>query len=146
MGLKLAEIRRRFNSFSLLGEYTKCLFLVSVVDCDILVRIHIRGSVPRNNGSGSCYFCQTFKMATNKFFSKFFCLLFLILHYIIFQRWKVIKKSQSSRNQDFFILLLLDDRRICIGAYFTLTDPDPDPDSQHFFLELDIKSYLNLLK
>jgi hypothetical protein len=42
------------------------------------------------------------KMATKRDLSNFFCLLlFEATFNIIFQRWKVIKKSQNSRNQGF---------------------------------------------
>ncbi len=71
----------------------------------------------------------------------FFAYYFLKLHLHYFSKIKkVIKKSQSSRNQC-FILLLLDDGDLEPGLYLVLMDPDPDPggpktygldpDSQH---------------
>ncbi len=86
---------------------------------DILVwiRIWIRGSMPRTNGSGSCYFrhlpsrCQ---QETKK--KKFFCLLLFVgrvVHLHHFSKTKsqkeVIKQKESR-----FLTILLGERRIRI--------------------------------
>ncbi len=85
------------------------------------------GSVPLINGSrsssssGSCYFDIDLQDA-NKiyfFFSMFFCLLLLKVHLLCksFFKDKGIKKLQNSRNQVFYLLFLLANRRI--------QNPDP---------------------
>ncbi len=75
---------------------------------DILVRIRIHGSVPLTNGSGSgsgsgsCSFGQWSSRGQQK---NIFQILLLITFrryiYIILQTWKVIKKSQKSRDKGF---------------------------------------------
>ncbi len=70
--------------------------------------MRIRGSMPLTNGSGcgsgSFYFhnwpsrCQPKSNFFNKVFPN---ITFRRYFYIIFQRWKVKKKSQNSRNQGF---------------------------------------------
>ncbi len=74
----------------------------------VRIRIQICGSIPLTNGSGSgcwsgpCYFRQWPSRCQKKILF-FILLLFTFWRYIyiIFQRWKVIKKSQKSRNQCF---------------------------------------------
>ncbi len=70
------------------------------------------------NGSGSCYFCNWLsrrQQKTNK--KKFFCLLIFVGTFTsFFKEQKVKKKSRNSRNQGFFLLFLLDDRRIRINT------------------------------
>ncbi len=76
---------------------------------DILVRIRNFGSMPVTNGYLS--------------FSAYYFLK-IHLHY----KKKAMKKSQNRRNQSkFFLLYLLDDRRIWIhnSDIQQLTDPDP---------------------
>ncbi len=90
---------------------------------DILVWIRIRRSMPLTNGSGSgfgsrsCYFCPWPSRQQQKItFYKFFLLItFWRDIYIIFQRQKVNKKSQNSRNQGF-------------SYYFAWWQKDLDPD------------------
>ncbi len=84
----------------------------------IRIRIHIHGSMPLTNGSGSCYFrhwpsrCQQ-KNNLKKGFSAYY---FLKVHLHHFSKNKKSKKkSRNSRNQGFFLLFsvfLFDDRRI----------------------------------
>ncbi len=71
-----------------------------------VLRIRIRGSMPLTNGSGSCFFFIDLQDANKKqfFFKKLSCLLLFegtCTMYIIFQRQKLKKKSQNSRNQGF---------------------------------------------
>jgi len=61
-------------------------------------------------------------MATKKnFFAEY--VVFEAAFTSFFKVKKVIKKSQNSRNQGFFLLVLLDDRRIRMAQ----KHPDPDP-------------------
>ena len=75
----------------------------------------------------------TFKMPTkNKFFKKFF-FLFIPFWRFIFQKFSKIKSHKEVIKQlesRFFILFLLDDRRIRIQEAKKHTDP-MDPDPQH---------------
>jgi hypothetical protein len=88
---------------------------------DILVWIQIRGSVPLTNGSWSgsgswaCYFRQWSSrwQQQQKNVSKFF-FAFLKVHLYHFSKIKVVKKSQTRRNQVFL-------------SIFALKDPEPDP-------------------
>ncbi len=57
---------------------------------DILVRIRTRGSVPLTYGSGSVLFVSNFQV--------FLLIISWRYIFIILQRYKVIKKSQNSRN------------------------------------------------
>ncbi len=84
--------------------------------CDILVRMRIRiqGSVPLTNRSSSwsCYFHQWLSRRQQKIknFSKLFCLLLLKLQ-LHFSKKKSHKEVTKQKSR-FFILFLLDDRRI----------------------------------
>ncbi len=62
----------------------------------------------------------TFKTPTKKLY---FCLLHTFWSYI-FLRWKIRKKSQNSRSR-FFLLFLLDVRKIRTQGAQKRTDPDP---------------------
>jgi hypothetical protein len=54
--------------------------------------------------------------------------------YIIFQRWKVIKKSQHSRNQVFLIIFAWWKKNLEPDPYLVLMDPAPDPgDPKHTY-------------
>ncbi len=74
---------------------------------DILLRIRIGGSIPLTTipvPDPAIFLSVTFKAATKHYFcDNFFAYYFLKVHYIciIFQRYKVMKKSQNSRNQGF---------------------------------------------
>jgi len=100
----------------------------------VLVWIRIRGSMPLTNGSGfgsvcgfgSFYFhhwpsrCQ---QKTNFLISIFLHITFWRYFYIIFQIWKVKKKSQNSKNQGFsYYFCLMIEGSV---PYFWLIDPDP---------------------
>ncbi len=72
------------------------------------IRIRIRGSMPLTNGSGcgsgSCYFRHwpsRGQQKTNFFYKVFLLITFWRYIYIIFQKEKVQKKSQNSRDQGF---------------------------------------------
>ncbi len=101
------------------GRRVRLLWFVAVLRIhDILVWIRIRGSMPLTNGSGfgSYIFChwpsrRQQKTDIKKGISTF---TFWRYIYIIFQRQKVKKKSQNSRNQKSGFISL------SIGA-----DPDP---------------------
>ncbi len=89
---------------------------------------------------------ETAKKCTKNDSTFFFAYYFLKVHLHHFSKIKVIKKSQSSRNQFFFLHFLLDDRRIrsrisisdwwirMAKKHMDPTDPDPDtePDPQHW--------------
>ncbi len=75
----------------------------------------------------------TFNMASGKYF----CLLLfeVTFTYIIFQRWKVIKKSQhSSRNQVFLIIFAWWKKNLEPDPYLVLMDPAPTEFNFSFFL------------
>jgi hypothetical protein len=78
----------------------KMNIFASVPDPDILVWIRIRGSMSLTNGSGSrigsgsCYFVIDLQDANKK-------LIFLKSFSAYYLLFKVQKKSQNSRNQDF---------------------------------------------
>jgi hypothetical protein len=87
---------------------------------DMLVRIRIRGSVPRTNGSGSgAYsFNQWPSRRQKKIFFPLLGTVFLKVQLHHFSKIKkVIRKSQNSRNQGF-------------SYYFFLMMKDPDPGAQ----------------
>ncbi len=105
---------------------------------DILVRIRIRGSVlPLTNGSGSgsgswsCYF----RLWPSRRQQKTILFLSFSVYYLLFEgtftsffwdkkSWSYKKVRKESR---FFLLFLLDDRRIRIpDPYLWQTDPDPE--------------------
>jgi hypothetical protein len=65
----------------------------------------------------------------------YFLITFLRYIYIIFQRLKVIKKSQNSRNQCFsyYFCLMIEEAQNHIDPKDTDSDTDSDPDPQHRF-------------
>ncbi len=82
---------------------------------EILVRIRIRGFIPLTNLSGSCYSSVLFFKTSKKnfSFSKFLCLYFLKIHLHNFSNIKSHKVTKQQVSM-FFLLFLLDDRRIRI--------------------------------
>ncbi len=104
----------------------------------LLVRIRTRGSVPLTNGSGSCYFrpwplrCQQ-KTILFLCFSAYY-LLKVHLHY--FSKIKSHKEVTKHKVSRFFLLFLLDDRRIHIRSQSRIRTSDitdPDQTSQNWF-------------
>ncbi len=92
---------------------------------DILVWIRIRGSMLLTNGSGfgcgsgSCYLLYWPSRGQQKtnFLIKFFCLLLFEDTFTSFIKNKKSKRSHTTVGSRFFLLFLLDDRRIRIRIH-----------------------------
>ncbi len=88
------QIRSILFTFPLFCDSVQCAHVLRIHDILgwIRIRIWIRGSMPRTNGSGSCFFRHW--PSQDAYY-------FLKVHIHHFQSYKVKKKSQSSRNQGF---------------------------------------------
>ncbi len=86
------------------------LLTVTSVACVSVTFWYWSGSAPLTNGFGSerdpAIFVCDLQETQEKFFTVFFLITIWRYIYIIFQTWKVIKKSQNSKNQGFSNLLL----------------------------------------
>ncbi len=117
---------------------------------------------PDPDADGSCHFRHWPSQDANKNLierKKIFAYYFLKVHVHHFQRWKVKKKSPSSRNQGFsyFFCLVIERSGSGAGARSILlidgsgsgsrrpkkVDPDSDPDPQHWSLLNLSESYIS---
>ncbi len=104
---------------------------------NIMVWIRIRGSMPLTNGSrsgfgsGSCYFRHRPSRYNKKQFFYFIssAYYFLKIHLHLFQRSKIQKESQNSKNQGFSynFCMMIEGSRSGSGSIPLTKDPDPDP-------------------
>ncbi len=100
----------------------------------VWIRIRILLSVPLTNGSGSgsCYVPYwPSKRQQKANFNNVFLLIFLKVHY---HHFSIIKSPKEVTKQcsRFFLLFLLDDRRIRIREAQKHVDP-VDPDPEHWY-------------
>ncbi len=85
---------------------------------DILVRIRNRGSIPLTSGSGACYFVCDLQDVNKKLF-KFFSFYFLKIHFHNCSKITSHKEVTKQYVSMFFLLFLLDDRRIQIWIHIS---------------------------
>ncbi len=114
---------------------------------DILIRILLFSSLTFETPTKNYFFLFSvyFRLCL---LPRYFLNMKIPLHH--FQTLKVMKKSQTSRNQGFTYYFCFNYRRIRIRTlYLRLTDPDPggpkhlDPDTDEKFFRLYLKKKLN---